>query len=71
MAPILIGIAAGLTGALALARLLASILYEVRLVEPWVMGTSALVLASVAIVSALVPAIAAARVEPVAALRSD
>jgi putative ABC transport system permease protein len=67
----IIGLVAGLAGAVALSRLLASELYEVRGSDPLVItGTSATVVL-VAIAACLLPAWRAARVEPMGALRVD
>ena len=53
----------------ALARLLESQLYGVALIDPVVFAGAALLLAAVAVAAALLPALRAARTDPMAALR--
>ncbi|HLK69744.1 MAG TPA: ABC transporter permease [Bryobacteraceae bacterium] len=66
-----IGIAAGLAGAMATARLLRSVLFEVSPNDPWVMLAVAALIALVAIVASFVPTWRATRIDPVAALRAE
>ena len=61
----------GLAGALALARLLASLLFDVTAADQWVLGGVAALLAIAAAAAALVPAARAARVSPVVALTAE
>jgi ABC-type antimicrobial peptide transport system permease subunit len=64
------GVALGAVGALGLGQLLASLLYEVRPGDPWVVaGTCAGVLAA-AIAACYVPARAATQVDPAQTLRA-
>jgi predicted permease len=65
-----IGIVAGLLGALALTRLLAGQLYGVRTTDPLSFGAAALLMAVVALASSALPARRAARLDPLATLRS-
>jgi ABC-type antimicrobial peptide transport system permease subunit len=66
-----VGVALGVLGAAAVARLLASLLYGVSSVDPAAyLGAAALLLA-VAFFANLVPARRAARVDPMAALRYE
>jgi putative ABC transport system permease protein len=67
----LLGIGLGLGGALALGRLLTSLLYDVSPADPRVLGAAALTLAAVSALATLVPAIRATRVDPIDALRSE
>jgi putative ABC transport system permease protein len=67
----LIGIGLGLLGAVALGRLLTSLLYGVGPADPRVLATGALVLGTVSLLASLVPAIRATRVDPINALRSE
>ncbi len=67
----LVGLALGLVGALALSRLLTTLLYGVSPNDPRVLGGAVLVLAVVSTIACLVPAIRATRVDPIQALRSE
>lgn len=71
MRPILIGIGAGLLGALALSRFVSSLLFGVRSVDPLTYAAVALLVAVAALLSCYVPALRALRVDPVAALRQE
>ena len=65
----LIGLGAGLAGAYYLTRLMTSLLYEVTPTEPAVFALVAAVLGGVAMAASLIPALRAARVHPMTALR--
>ncbi|HVU25256.1 MAG TPA: ADOP family duplicated permease [Opitutus sp.] len=67
----LLGLAAGLVGALLLSRYLTALLFEVKANDPLAYGAVALVLAAVAAVASFLPARRATRVDPVIALRAD
>ncbi|MBA3317444.1 MAG: ABC transporter permease [Gemmatimonadales bacterium] len=67
----LLGIGLGLAGALALGRLLTSLLYQVSPADPLVLAAAALTLSGVSALACLVPAIRATRVDPMDALRSE
>ena len=66
-----IGVTAGVTLALGLARLVRSQLYGVAPNDPWTLAGAGLVLALVALVSAWIPARRAAGVNPIDALRTE
>ncbi len=66
-----IGIAIGLVGALASSRMLGTLLYEVSPFDLGVFTVAAIVLSAVALLSALIPARRAARMDPLASLRGD
>lgn len=71
MAWVLAGLAAGIAAAAALTRLMSGLLYEVRPLDPLVLGAVALLLAAVALFSSYLPARRAARIDPVDALRCE
>ncbi len=66
-----IGLAAGLAGAIALTRLMETLLFEVRPTDPATLVSVAAVITFVAIIACLVPAHRATRVDPMAALREE
>jgi putative ABC transport system permease protein len=65
------GIAAGLAGALAATRLLASLLFGVTATDAPTFAVTALILLAIAALACLVPALRAARVDPIVALRYE
>jgi len=67
----LLGIAVGLGGALALRRIVASMLFGVGPGDPATLLLVALMLALVALAAGVVPARRAARVDPSVALRAE
>ena len=67
----LAGIAAGLLGAFALSRVLASLLFEVQTYDPLTFITVPALLSGVAFAACYVPAQRAARVDPMVALRDE
>ena len=66
-----VGIAAGTASALALTRLLESYLYEIKSRDPLTFVITVSLLAAVAIVACAVPALRAAKVDPMVALRYE
>ncbi|MGA1995281.1 MAG: ABC transporter permease, partial [Bryobacteraceae bacterium] len=71
LGPVLAGIVAGLGGALALARLVAGLLYGVAPRDPLSMALAAGGMLAVALVAAAIPALRASRVDPVRALHYE
>jgi putative ABC transport system permease protein len=71
MAPVAAGLAAAVAGALALGRLIQSMLYEIGGRDPLTIAAVAAVLALVALGACLIPARRAGRVDPATALRCE
>jgi putative ABC transport system permease protein len=71
MTPALLGLGAGLIGALGFARVLSSLLYGVNPTDPLTFAVVSLILASVALLASYVPARRAMRVDPMIALRYE
>ena len=69
-APVLAGAVAGLVGAVVLATVFRKLLFGVASSDPLVLAGVVALLAAVAVVSALLPALRASRVDPAVALRS-
>ena len=67
----LIGVACGLAGAVALTRVLGSLLFDVNPLDPLTYAAVSLGLIAAAIVASYVPALRAMRVDPVEALRAE
>lgn len=66
-----IGVAAGLAGALALGRVIQTLLFNLRADDPATLASVAAALFAVALLATYVPARRATRVEPVVALRNE
>jgi putative ABC transport system permease protein len=64
------GLGLGLAGALAVSRMLRSLVFGISATDPATLGGVALLLLAVATAAALVPAWRASRVSPVEAMRS-
>jgi predicted permease len=67
----LLGIAIGLTGAFALTRLMASLLFEVSAMNPLIFSCAPFVLIAVAMTASYLPARRAASIDPMQALRTE
>jgi ABC-type antimicrobial peptide transport system permease subunit len=66
-----IGVGIGLAGALALSRLISSLLFGIAPYDPLTLGATAVGLLAVAAVASWLPAMRAARIDPIEALRAD
>jgi putative ABC transport system permease protein len=71
MTPTLVGMAIGAAGALALGRVLSTLIYGVQPSDPLTFVGVSAILAAVALLASFIPAYRAARVEPVKALREE
>ena len=71
MTPVIIGLVLGLIGTFAAGRLIAAQLYQISPHNPFLLGTTAVALAVVAMVACLIPARRATLVNPIQALRAD
>lgn len=66
-----VGALVGIPGALAAGRLVRSSLYGVRATDPWILATAVVSMVAIAMLSALLPATRAARIDPSSALRQE
>jgi putative ABC transport system permease protein len=71
MAPVAVGLVLGLAAGLAVARVMRSVLFQVSPTDPATIAATIVVLAAVALVATLGPALRAARLDPLAALRES
>jgi putative ABC transport system permease protein len=71
LTPVALGLVAGMAGALAIGRLLTSLLFEVSPADPLTIGAVIIALAAVAAFACTVPALRATRVDPMSALRYE
>ena len=65
------GVAAGIAGAIALTRVIQTLLFQVSPTDPWIMTGIAAMLTLLAAGACYVPARRATRVDPMAALRAE
>jgi predicted permease len=71
MKPTLLGVAIGLAAALAMGRLVASLIFQVKPTDPTTFMAVAALLALIALLACVVPAYRASKVNPVVALRNE
>jgi putative ABC transport system permease protein len=71
MKPTLLGVAIGAAGALALGRVMSSFIYGVSSTDPITFFAVAFALAMVALLASVIPALRAARVDPIVALHYE
>ena len=71
MAPVAVGLGAGLIASIAAGRLLAGLLYGVSPVDLLTIASVVLTLASIAALASLIPALRAIHIEPTTALRNE
>ncbi|HKP93567.1 MAG TPA: FtsX-like permease family protein, partial [Chthoniobacterales bacterium] len=66
-----LGLAIGLLGAVAVARLMETLLFKTKAYDPLVFGGVVFILAAIGLLAALMPALRATKADPVAALRAE
>jgi putative ABC transport system permease protein len=71
MRVVLLGLLLGLGGALALSRLLRSLLFETSVFDPWTFAAVAIGLGAVGLLASFGPAIRASRISPLEAFRAE
>jgi putative ABC transport system permease protein len=71
VALVAIGIVGGVAGAMALTRVMASLLFGVTTTDPLTFSSVCLILGTVALAAIVVPAFRATRVDPMVALREE
>jgi len=68
---VVFGVAAGLIGSVIMTRFLQTLLFEIKLTDPFTFGVLTALLASAALLACLIPAQRASHVDPLMALRHE
>jgi ABC-type antimicrobial peptide transport system permease subunit len=71
LAPVGVGLIAGVGGALAMGRVLEGLLFGVKPTDPWTLGAVSAVLLAVATAACYIPAMRVSRADPLSALRYE
>jgi predicted permease len=71
LAPVVIGLACGIGGALALGRVMQGLLFDVRASDPWTLAGVSCLLIGVAAAACYIPAARVSRADPLSALRYE
>jgi putative ABC transport system permease protein len=71
LTPVFLGLFCGVIGALLAARAVSSLLFGIRPLDPWSFAVASIGLVCAAAVAVLAPALRAARMDPLSALRED
>jgi putative ABC transport system permease protein len=71
MRVVAVGVAVGLAGALLVTRLMANVVYGIRVTDPLTYAAVSVLLVVVALVASYVPARRATRIDPLASMRAD
>ena len=71
MKPALVGVAIGVAASLALSRVVASLVFQVKPADPTTFATVAALLVVIALLACIIPAYRASKVDPVVALRNE
>jgi ABC-type antimicrobial peptide transport system permease subunit len=71
LVPVAVGLTAGIAGALALTRLVKTMLYEVSATDPLIFGAVSMGLIVVSLAAMIIPARRATRVDPLEALHHE
>ncbi len=71
MKPVLLGVVIGTAGALAMGRILSSLIFEVKPTDPVTFLAVTILLSSIALLASIIPAYRATKVDPMVALRYE